>query len=163
MDFLYDTNTWVLVSFVGFIGLLIYFGIPARVAEALDQRAARIRDELEEARRIRDEAQKILADYQRKQRDAEKEAEGIVAQARSEAQAYAAEMRQSMKDTLDRRTALAEQKIARAEAQAVAEVRSAAVEKAVAAAQAIIVKDMTQARADQLVEASVADVRARLN
>lgn len=158
-----DTNFWVLVSFAGFVGLLIYYGIPAKVATLLDQRAEKIRRELDEARRIRDEARDILADYESKRRGAEKEAQDIVAQAGREAESYAEEMRQAMKDSLERRKKLAQDKIARAETQAVAEVRALAVDKAVAAAEAIIRDGMTADRAQTLIQAGVADVRAKLN
>src|SRR5688572_4650259 len=124
---------WVLVSFVLFLALLVYYKIPNTLAKALDDRADRIRADLEEARRLREEAAQILADYQRKQRDAEKEAEDILAVARREAEFYAVESRKALSESLQRRLKLAEEKIARAEEQAIQEIRSKAVDAAIAA------------------------------
>src|SRR6185295_18923042 len=129
---------WVAVSFVGFLAILIYYKIPALLAKALDERAAAIRKELDEARRLRDEAQNLLNDYQKKYRNAGLEAESIIEQARGEAQAYAKETRGSLAESLERRTRQAEEKIARAEAQAVDEVRAAAVDTAMTAAERIL-------------------------
>ena len=108
------------------------------IAKVLDERAETIRKEIDEARRLREDAQKLLADYQQKHRSAGQEAEAIVEEARREAEAFAQETRAGLKDTLERRTKLAEDKIARAEAQAVDEVRAAAVEMAIAAAEKIL-------------------------
>ena len=154
---------WVLVSFVLFIGLIVYLGVPGKVAAMLDERAARIARELEQARKLREEAQGLLADYERKRRDAEKEAEAIVAQAREEAEAFAVETRQKLTETIERRGRMAEEKIAQAEAQAVKEVRAAAAELAIAAATRIIADEVQGARADQLVEASIANLKDRLH
>lgn len=154
---------WVLVSFILFLALLVYYKIPNKLVKALDDRADRIRVELEEARRLREEAQQILADYQRKQRDAEKEAEDIVAIARREAQFYATESRKALDETLQRRLKLAEQKIARAEEQAVVEIRSKAVDAAIAAAEPIIARELKGKSAESLVEKSIRDVSAKLN
>jgi len=106
---------WVLVSFVLFVALLVYYKIPNKLAKALDDRAGKIHAELDEARRLREEAQAILADYQRKQRDAEKEAEDIIAMARREARFYAEESQKALGESLQRRVRSAEEKIARAE------------------------------------------------
>ena len=154
---------WVLISFILFIGLLVYLKVPAKVAVMLDERAARIARELDEARRLREEAQGLLAEYQRKRRDAEKEAEAIVDQAREEAEAFAVETRQKLTEMLERRVRIAEEKIAQAEVQAVKEVRSAAADMAIAAATRIIADEVQGERADQLVEASIADLKNRLN
>lgn len=154
---------WVLVSFILFIGLLVYLKVPAKVAAMLDERAARIARELDEARRLREEAQGLLAEYQRKRRDAEKEAEAIIAQAREEAEAFAVETRQRLSEMLERRVRIAEEKIAQAEVQAVKEVRSAAADLAVAAATRLIAEEVQGETADRLVEASIADLKNRLN
>jgi F-type H+-transporting ATPase subunit b len=154
---------WVLVSFVLFLGLLVYYKIPNTLAKALDDRADRIRAELEEARRLREEAQQILADYQRKQRDAEKEAEDIIAVARREAEVYAEESRKALSESLQRRLKLAEEKIARAEDQAVQDIRSKAVDAAVAAAELLIARDLKGKSAQSLVDKSIRDVSAKLN
>ena len=154
---------WVLVSFVLFIGLIVYLKVPGRVAAMLDERAARISRELDEARKLREEAQGLLAEYERKRRNAEKEAEAIVVQARAEAEAFAAETRQKLTETIERRARMAEEKIAQAEAQAVKEVRSAAAELAIAAATRIIAGEVQGAKADQLVDVSIANLKDRLH
>jgi F-type H+-transporting ATPase subunit b len=154
---------WVLISFILFIGLLVYLKVPAKLAVMLDERASRIAKELDEARRLREEAQGLLAEYQRKRRDAEKEAEAIVAQAREEAEVFAVETRQKLSEMLERRVRIAEEKIAQAEVQAIKEVRSAAADLAVAAATRIIAEEVQGERAEKLVEASIADLKNRLN
>ena len=154
---------WVLVSFVLFIGLLVYLKVPGKVAVMLDERAARISKELEEARKLREEAQGLLAEYERKRRNAEKEAEAIIVQAREEAEAFAVETRQKLTETVERRGRMAEEKIAQAEAQAVKEVRAAAAELAIAAATRIIAEEVKGAKADQLVEVSIANLKDRLH
>jgi F-type H+-transporting ATPase subunit b len=154
---------WVAVSFVAFILVLIYYKVPALLAKALDDRAAAIRRELDEARRLREEAQNLLADYQRKHRNAGQEAEAIIDQARHEAQAYAHETRAALADTLDRRTRQAEEKIARAEAQAVDEVRAAAVDMAMAAAEKILRERAAGAAGAALIDESIGNLEGRLN
>lgn len=154
---------WVLVSFVLFIGLIVYLKVPGKVTAMLDERAERISRELDEARKLREEAQELLADYERKRRDADKEAEAIIAQAREEAEAFAVETRQKLVEMVERRGNMAEEKIAQAEAQAVKEVRAAAAELAIAAATRIISDEVQGAKADQLVDASIADLKDRLH
>lgn len=154
---------WVLVSFVLFVALLVYYKIPNKVAKALDDRAGKIHAELEEARRLREEAQTILADYQRKQRDAEKEAEDIIAMARREARFYAEESHKALNESLQRRVKLAEEKIARAEEQAVQDIRSKSVDAAVAAAETLIARELKGKSAEDLVDKSIRDVAAKLN
>lgn len=154
---------WVLVSFVLFIGLLVYLGVPGRVAAALDARAHRIAKELDEARKLREEAQGLLAEYERKRRDAEKEAEAIIAQAEEDAEAFAAETRRKFSEMIERRTRLAEDKIAQAEAQAVKEVRATAADLAVAAATRIIAEEVKGAKAAKLVDDSIAALQERLH
>jgi F-type H+-transporting ATPase subunit b len=154
---------WVFVSFVLFVALLVYYKIPNKVAKALDDRAGRISAELEEARRLREEAQTILADYQRKQRDAEKEAEDIIAMARREARFYAEESHKVLDEFLQRRVKLAEEKIARAEEQAIQDVRSKSVDVAVAAAEMLIARELKGKSAEDLVDKSIRDVSAKLN
>ncbi len=154
---------WVAVSFVAFLGVLAYYKVPALIGKALDDRAAAIRKELDQARRLREEAQSLLADYQRKHRNAGQEAEAIVEQARHEAQAYAHETRAAMADALERRTKQAEEKIARAEAQAVDEVRAAAVDMAMAAAEKILREKATGAAGAALIDDSIRNLKGRLN
>ena len=154
---------WVAVSFVAFLGVLAYYKVPALIGKALDDRAAAIRKELDQARRLREEAQSLLADYQMKHRNAGQEAEAIVEQARHEAQAYAHETRAAMADALERRTKPAEEKIARAAAHAVDEVRAAAVDMAMAAAEKILREKATGAAGAALIDDSIRNLKGRLN
>jgi F-type H+-transporting ATPase subunit b len=154
---------WVMVAFLLFVGLLAYYGVHNLIGRALDARADAIRKELEEARRLREEAQELLADYQRKSREAEDEARSIIEQARREAEALAAETRKGLKDSLERRTKMAEEKITRAEAQAVGEVRSSAVDVAIAAAEQILKTRLAGSAGESLVNQSIGDLRGKLN
>src|SRR5471030_662791 len=163
MDMIKEPEFWVAVAFVLFLGVLIYVGVHKKVIEALDHRSGRIQAELDEARRLRDEAGKLLADYQRKQQEAEREAEAIVADARAEAGRVAAEARVKMEEFVARRTKLAETKITQAEAQALADVRAAAADAAVAAAETIL-RDTAKGKiADDLIVQGIAEVKAKLN
>ena len=163
MDALSTPEFWVAVSFFGFVLLIIYFKVPGMVTKALDNRADAIRQELEEARRLREEAQAMLAEYERKQRNTQKEVESIILLAKQEAETLAAETRENLKDSLERRASLAEDKIARAEEQALGEVRAAAVSVAITAAEQIIAKKMTPAASKKLVDQSIKDLKAKLN
>lgn len=160
---LVSPELWVLVSFVLFLALLVYYKIPDKVVKALDNRADRIRAELEEARRLREEAQSILADYQQKRRDAEKEAEDIIAMARREAQFYAEESRKALNESLQRRVRLAEEKISRAEEQAVQDIRSQSADAAVAAAETIVARELKGDSAGDLVSKGIREVSTKLN
>jgi F-type H+-transporting ATPase subunit b len=154
---------WVAVAFVVFVAILLYYKVPALIARALDDRAEAIRKELDEARRLREEAQNLLADYQKKHRNVGQEAEAIVDQARREAEALAQETRASLKTTLERRTKLAEDKIARAEAQAVDEVRATAIDVAAAAAEKILREKMAGSGGAALIDQSIRDLKGLLN
>jgi len=154
---------WVAVSFVAFFAILYYFKVPALIAKALDERAAAIREELDQARRLREEAQSLLADYQKKHRNAEREAAEIIEEARKGAETYAQETRAAMKDSLERRTRQAEEKIARAEAQAVEEVRAAAVDMAIAAAEKLLREKAAGAAGAAITDESIRNLKARLN
>ena len=154
---------WVLVSFLAFIGLLIKMKVPAQITKGLDDRADAIRKELDEARRLRQEAQDLLAEYQQKQRQAEQEAKAIIEQAQREAEAMKVESARTLKEQLERRSRLAEEKIARAEAQAVAEVRSAAVELAVAASERVLRERVPGDVGNGLVDQAIRDLKGRLN
>ena len=156
-------ETWVAVAFFLFVGLLLYYGVPRLVTKALDDRADAIRRELDEARRLREEAQNLLADYQRKAREVEQEAQAIIDHAKREAEALATETRQSLKESVARRARQAEDKIARAEAQALGEVRSAAVDTAIATAEKILRARTTGATGDRLVAESIENLRGKLN
>jgi F-type H+-transporting ATPase subunit b len=155
MEFIYEPEFWIAVSFLIFIGVLVYLDIHKKVASALDARALRISKELEEARRLREEAEKLLADYRRKLGDVVTEVDNIMALAATQAETLAAETRQSLKEHVERRIKLAEQKIARAEMEAVAELRNDVVDIAIAAAQNLIVAKLTPDRAKKLVSQSI--------
>ena len=163
MQFIYEPEFWVAVSFFLFIGVLVYLGVHKKVASALDARALLIRKELKEARRLREEAEKVLADYQRKLGDVVTEVDNITALATTEAKTLAAETRQSLKEYFDRRIKLAEEKIARAEMEAVREFRSVAVDAAIAAAQNLIVAKLTPDRAKKLVSESIKALKSKLD
>ena len=154
---------WVAVAFGVFLLILLYYKVPALIAKSLDDRAEAIRKELDEARRLREEAQSLLADYQKKHRNVSQEADAILDQARREAEAFAHETRVSLKDTLERRTKQAEDKIARAETQAVDEVRAAAIEVAMAAAEKILREKTAGAGGASLIDQGIRDLKGRLN
>ncbi|MFN5450344.1 ATP F0F1 synthase subunit B, partial [Bradyrhizobium sp.] len=138
MHLLADPETWVAIAFVILMGLFAYLGVHRTVLKALDHRAERIRNELEEAKRLKQEAAKVLADYKARRASAEREAEEIVTSAKAEAERIAADAKAKMEDFVARRTKAAESKIALAEAQALADVRSAAADAAVQAAATVL-------------------------
>ncbi|MBA8876953.1 F0F1 ATP synthase subunit B [Phyllobacterium myrsinacearum] len=158
-----DATFWALVGLVIFLALMVYLKVPGVVGKSLDDRALKIRDELEEARRLREEAQSLLAEYQRKRKEAEKEAGEIVAAAQREAHAIVEETKQKTEEYVARRNKLAEQKIAQAETEAVNEVRASAVDIAVAAASRLL-KDKVDAKTSaDLFKSSLTEVKSRLN
>ena len=158
-----DATFWATVALVIFLGLIVYLKVPGLITKSLDDRSANIRNELDEARKLREEAQELLAEYQRKRREAEKEASDIIAAAQREAEVLAAEAHQKTEEFVARRTAMAEQKIAQAEAQAMADVKASAVDMAVAAAEAIVAGKASGKMADQLIADGIAEVKAKLN
>ncbi|MFN3507089.1 MAG: F0F1 ATP synthase subunit B [Allorhizobium sp.] len=158
-----DASFFALVALVLFFVLLAYLKVPGMMAKALDERADKIRDELAEAKRLREEAQHLLAEYQRKRKEAEAEAAAIVAAAEREAAALTAEAKQKTEEFVARRNALSEQKIKQAETEAVNAVRAAAVDLAVAAAEKVLAKKADEAVQQQLFKSSVGEVKSRLN
>ncbi|WP_336276443.1 F0F1 ATP synthase subunit B [Bartonella sp. CB178] len=149
---------WSLVGLVLFIILLIYFKIPDMIVRHLDMRAKRIKDELDEALRLREEAQEILAEYQRKHAEAEKDAQEIVIAAKREVEAVVAEARARAEEYVKNRNKLAEQKIAQAEADAIRVVSSSAVDLAVSAARTLIAKELdSDDRAGELIRKSLTE------
>ncbi len=158
-----EPEFWVAVGFVIFVAVLIYVGVPKMMTKALDDRAKRVQDELNEARRLKEEAQKLLAEYQAKQRQADEEAAAIVAGAKAEAERFAAEAKVKMEEFVARRSKMAETKIAQAEAQAVADVRAAAAEAAVSAAEKILTDSVKGKVADDLLARGIGDVKTKLN
>jgi F-type H+-transporting ATPase subunit b len=158
-----EPETWVAVAFLILMGVFAYVGVHRTVLAALDRRSARIKAELDDARRLKDEASRLLADYRARYASAEREAQDIVASAKAEAERIAAEAKAKMEDFVARRTKAAEGKIASAEAQAVADVRAAAADAAVAAASAILSTSVKGQLADDLLAKGVSEVRAKLN
>jgi F-type H+-transporting ATPase subunit b len=163
MHLLADAEFWVAVAFVIFLGVLIKMGAHRLIIDGLDTRAARIKAELDEARRVRDEAQALLAEYQRKRGEADREAEAIVTAAREEAERLAAEAKTKVEEFVARRTKMAETKIAQAEAQALADVRAAAADAAVAAAGKILSETAKGKVGDDLIAQGIRDLKAKLN
>jgi F-type H+-transporting ATPase subunit b len=159
----FDPEFFVALSFLIFVGILIYIGVHRKIATALDDRRARIVAELDEARRLREEAAALLGEYRRRQQQAEAEAEQIVAGANAEAERMAIEARAKMDEFVARRTKMAETKIAQAEAQAMADVRAAATEAAVTAAERILTQAAKGKLADDLLISGIADVKSKLN
>ena len=158
-----QAETWVAVAFLLFVGLGIYLKVPAMLAKMLDERADKISKELAEARKLREEAQALLAEYQKKRAEAEKDAANIVAQAKVEAEAYSVETRKKLAETIERRTKQAAQKIAQAEAAAIKEVRTMATEAAIAAASRLVGEAVQGAAGGKLIDESIAAVKSRLN
>ena len=160
---LLEAEFWVAVGFFLFIGVLVYYGIPKKMIDALDQRGARIKAELDDARRLRDEAEGLLAEYRRKRQAAQVEADEIIANARAEAERIDAEAKTRMEEFVARRSQVAQAKIAQAETQAVAEVRAAAAEAAVAAAEKILRESAKGEVAERLLADGIREVKAKLN
>ena len=160
---LYEPETWVAVAFVILMIVFGYLGVHRTLLTALDHRAARIKAELDDARRLKDEATKLLGEYKARRASSEREAEDIISSARAEAERIAAEAKTKMEDFVARRTKTAESKIALAEAQAVADVRAAAANAAVTAASTILSQSVKGSVADDLVNKGIAEVRAKLN
>ncbi|MCV2864041.1 F0F1 ATP synthase subunit B [Defluviimonas sp. WL0075] len=158
-----NTDFVVTIAFLLFVGVLFYFKVPALIGGLLDKRAAGIKADLDEARALREEARSILASYERKQKEVQDMADRIVETAKREAQAAAEQAKEDLKASITRRLAAAEDQIASAEAAAVREVRDRAIAVAVAAASDLIAKNMTAAERGKLVEASIAEVEAKLH
>jgi F-type H+-transporting ATPase subunit b len=156
-----EPEFWILLAVVAFV---IGVWKPARKAilGRLDARAARIRDELETARRLREEAQEALATYQKQQREAAAEAEAILAHARAEAERIAAQAARNLEETLERRQRLAKERIAQEEAKALAEIRGVTVDVAIAAARQAIVAGLDERRGAALIDAAIAALPQQL-
>ncbi|HWZ08809.1 MAG TPA: ATP F0F1 synthase subunit B [Bradyrhizobium sp.] len=158
-----EPEFWVAVAFVILMGVFAYFGVHNTVLRALDHRSERIKAELDDARRLKEEAAKLLAEYKARRATAEGEAQEIIASAKADAERIAAESKSKMEDFVVRRTKTAESKIALAEAQALADVRAAAADAAVAAASRILSQTTTGQVADDLLTKGILEVREKLN
>lgn len=163
MELLANHEVWVAVGVVIFIGIVLWKGVPGMVGKQLDARTATIARELDEAKRLRAEAEALLASYKTKAGDAEREAAAILAGAQEEAELMQAEGRQQLEALIVRRSQMAENKIRLAEAQAVADVKSTAAEAAIAAARTILTQRIDAPKANTLADAAIRDLRARLN
>ena len=158
-----DPETWVAVAFILLVIGFAWMGVHRTVLTALDHRAERIKAELDDASRLKDEAAKVLAEYKARRASAEREAADIIASAKAEAERIASEAKAKMEDFVARRTKTAESKIALAEAQAVADVRAAAADAAVQAASTILSQSVKGSLADDLLAKGIAEVRQKLN
>jgi F-type H+-transporting ATPase subunit b len=163
MEFAFDNTFFAFVSLLIFLGLIVYLKVPGMMAKSLDDRADQIRNELAEAKRLREEAQHLLAEYQRKRKEAEAEAAQIVAAAEREAEMLTTEARKKTEEFVANRTALSEQKIKQAEADAMKAVRSAAVDLAIAAAESVLAKKADGSVQSGLFNDAVKEVKTRLN
>ena len=156
-----DPEFWVLLAVVLF-AIVVWKPARRAVVGTLDERAMRIQGELEEARKLRDEAEQLLADYRQKEREAAADAQAIIAHARDEAERIAAQSARDLQQSLERRQRLAEERIAQAEAKALDEIRAAAVDVAIAAAREVIVSEMDERRGAAMLDAAIAALPQRL-
>ena len=156
-----DPEFWVLLA-VAVFAVVVWKPVRRAVVGTLDERAMRIRGELEEARRLRDEAEQLLADYRQKEREAEADARAIIAHARDEAERIAEQSARDLQQSLERRQRLAEERIAQAEAKALDEIRAAAVDVAIAAAREVIVSELGERRGAAMLDAAIAALPQRL-
>ena len=155
-----DTALWVSLGFVVVVAMLFRIGVHKTVGKSLDERAQKIADDLDDARRMREEAQELLAQYQRRQREVEEEAQAIIEQAKKDAGRMADESREKINDQIARRAKAAEDKIARAEAQALSEIRQQTADLAIETARGIIRDRVDQGAQSALIEKAIDDVRA---
>lgn len=162
MSILEDPNTWILVAFVAFIGIVVWKG-GKKILTILDDRAAKIANELDQARKFREEAKELLAGYQRQQREAAGEAEAIAALAREEAERKAEQGEKDLEAYLERRTQMAEQNVAQAEAHAINAVRNAAIDVALSATGRVLRDSISGTQRDALVDQTIADLAKKLN
>jgi F-type H+-transporting ATPase subunit b len=158
-----EPEFWVAVGFVILMGVFAYVGVHRTVITALDHRSDRIKAELDDARRLKQEAEGLLAEYKAKRASAEREAQEIIAAAKVDAERIASEAKTKMEDFIARRTKTAESKIALAEAQATADVRAAAADAAVTAASTILSQTVKGPVAEDLLAKGITEVREKLN
>jgi F-type H+-transporting ATPase subunit b len=163
MDFLNNTEIVVAIGFVIFVGVLIYFGVPGMLTRALDARAVRIKAELDEARALRDEAQTLLAGYERRQKEVKAQAEDIVTAARAEAEKAAEAAKEDIRKSVARRLKTAAEQIAAAEQSAIRQIKDRAVTVAVAAAGDVLRENMKAADANRLIDAAISEVGDKLH
>ena len=157
-----DNSFYAAVALFIFIGVLIYFGLPRIIGNMLDKQIQKIADDLAEAKRLREEAAALLVEYEQKRVAAEGEAAGIIAAAQEEATRLTAEAQASLAELVARRTRAVEDKIAQAEAQAVAEVRARSADVAIEAARMVLTDEMSR-KGSQVIDRAIGDVANRLN
>jgi F-type H+-transporting ATPase subunit b len=160
---LLNVSFWVTLAFAIVIAIFARAGMHTMIGSGLDKRAQNIADEINEARRMREEAQELLARYQRRQHEAESEAAAIIEQAKKDAKRMTLEAREKIEAQMERRAKAAEDKIARAEAQALSEVRGQTADLAIAAARSIIKERMDTGAQSAFIDRAIADVRNKLN
>lgn len=158
-----NTNFVVLIAFLLFVGVLLYLKVPGMLGKMLDKRSDTIRSELDEARALREEAQALLASYERKQKEVQDQADRIVAKAREEAAAAAEKAKEDIRTSVARRLAAAEDQLEGAQASALREVRDRAISVAVAAARDVIADGLPAAKANSLIDEAIATVDAKLH
>ena len=158
-----NTDFIVLIGFLVFVGVLLYFKVPGMLMGMLDKRAEGIQSDLDEARALRDEAQAVLASFERKQAEVAEQSEAIVKAAREEAEAAAAQAKIDLEASIARRLAAAEDQIASAEAAAVKEVRERAIAVAIGAAGDVIAKGMTAQAGNDLIDEAIGKVEEKLH
>ena len=149
-----EPEFWVLLAVVLFV-VGVWKPAARWIIGTLDARAARIRDELDAARRLREEAQQLLAANQKREAEAAAEAEAIIAHARAEAERVAAQAAHDLEQTLERRQRLAEERIAQEQAKALAEIRAVAVDVAISAARQVITAELDQTRGAAMIDAAI--------
>ena len=160
---LHDPTFWVMIAFIAFIALLVYFKVPKTVAGTLDSRAEKIKADLDEAESLLREAQDLLATYQKKQREADEEAEQIKKSAQEEAERIAKHGEERLAAQLERREKLAMERIAQAEAQALDEIKARTVDIALDATRQILASSLAADKADAMVDDAIKDLPNRLN
>ena len=158
-----DTSFWAFVGLILFFIVVAYFKVPGIMLRSLDSRADEIRDELAEAKRLREEAQEIYASYERRQREVSGQADQIIANAKREAEAQAAKAKEDLKISIERRLKAAEEQIASAESDAVRAVRDRAVRTAVAAASELLAQQVAAGQRSAGIDDAIEDVARRLN
>lgn len=163
MSILLEGEFWVAVGFVCVILILLKLHVPRTIAALLDKRAAAIASELDEAKKLREEAAQLLDSYKQKTANVDAEAAQILADAKTQAEQYAVEARAQLKAQIERRAKMAQDKIAMAEAQAVSEIRAQAADAATAAATKLITEKMTEAHAASLIKDSIKILPEKLN
>ena len=158
----FDAAFWATIALIVFLGVMVYLKVPGMITGSLDKQIKKIEEELEEAKRLRVEAQNLFASYETKRKAADKEAEEIIAAAREEADRLTSEAEVALEDMIARRTRAVEDKIAQAEAQALGEVRERSADLAIEAARVLLQKEISD-KGDTMIDQSIKEVAAKLN